>query len=270
MLRVIRAGPTLQLRKPASPATSPVDLLLATTSDDQQREHDRAVAALLARSVPTPASYAQAHLTSHEKLSLASSPYQSAAALLTDVLTALANAAMPGGGAAVRTREQFEALREQFNSTLVDSMFRTVKLVAEILKAHREALAAIKNVNALAYLGSLTDAKAQLEGLIFNGFVSRTGMDQVRHLPRYLRAVSYRLERLQVNAANERSGMLEIKKAAELYNTAGGTIPTDPNAADSLRQVRWLLEEFRVSLFAQQLGTAQSVSLKRIRSALTE
>ncbi|MGO1545117.1 MAG: ATP-dependent RNA helicase HrpA [Gulosibacter sp.] len=263
---VIRAWPTLQLRKPATPASSPIDLLLATTSDDQHREHARAVAALLARSVPTPASYVQAHLTSHEKLSLASSPYQSTDALLADVLAALANDAMPEG--AIRTRAEFEGLRDRFNSTLVESMFAAVKLVAEILKAHREALAAIKNVNALAYLGSLTDAKSQLEGLIFNGFVSRTGMAQLRHLPRYLRAVAYRLERLQVNAANERSGMLEIEKAVELYRASGGEIPTDPNAADSLTQVRWLLEEFRVSLFAQQLGTAQSVSLKRIRAAL--
>lgn len=264
---VIRAWPTLQLRKPATPASSPIDLLLATTSEDQQREHTRAVAALLARSVPTPASYVQAHLTSHEKLSLASSPYQSTDALLADVLASLANAAMPQES--VRTRAQFEALRERFNSTLVDAMFTAVKLVAEILKAHREALAAIKNVNALAYLGSLTDAKAQLEGLIFNGFVSRTGMDQLRHLPRYLRAVTYRLERLQVNAANERSGMLEIEKAIELYKAADGKIPTDPDAPTALLQVRWLLEEFRVSLFAQQLGTAQSVSLKRIRAALS-
>ncbi|KAB1643217.1 ATP-dependent RNA helicase HrpA [Gulosibacter chungangensis] len=264
---VIRAWPMLQLRKPASPASSPIDLLLATTAEDQQREHARAVAALLARSVPTPASYVQSHLTSHEKLSLASSPYQSTDALLGDVLAALASAAMPKDP--VRTRAQFEALRDQFNSTLVDSMFTAVKLVAEILKAHREALASIKNVNALAYLGSLTDAKAQLESLIFDGFVSRTGMEQLRHLPRYLRAVTYRLERLQVNAANERSGMLEIDKAIELYRAADGQIPTDPNAPQSLTQVRWLLEEFRVSLFAQQLGTAQSVSLKRIRAALT-
>ncbi|MDJ1370856.1 ATP-dependent RNA helicase HrpA [Gulosibacter molinativorax] len=264
---VIRAWPTLQLRKPATPASSPIDLVLATTADDQQREHQRAVAALLARSVPTPASYVQSHLTSHEKLSLASSPYQSTDALLADVLIALANAAMPEEP--VSTRAQFEALRDAFNATLVDAMFAAVKLVAEILKAHREALAAIKNVNALAYLGSLTDAKAQLEGLIFDGFVSRTGMDQLRHLPRYLRAVTYRLERLQSGAATERSGMLEIEKATELYKAAGGEIPTGPNAPAGFVQVRWMLEEFRVSLFAQQLGTAQTVSLKRIRAALS-
>ncbi|SJM70582.1 ATP-dependent RNA helicase HrpA [Gulosibacter sp. 10] len=263
---VIRAWPTLQLRDPSKPAASPIDLTLSTTGADQRREHGRAVAALLARSVPTPAGYVQEHLTAAEKLSLAASPYRSTDALLADVLAALASDAMPEEP--VRTRARFSALRDAFNASLVDSMFDAVKLVAEVLAAHRAALASVKAVNALAHLGSLTDARAQLEGLVFDGFVSRTGMERLRHLPRYLRAVSYRLERLTVNAAKERAGMLELERALELYAAAGGTIPAGPDDDPGLVQVRWLLEEFRVSLFAQQLGTAQSVSLKRIRAAL--
>ncbi|RRJ86364.1 ATP-dependent RNA helicase HrpA [Gulosibacter macacae] len=265
---VIRAYPSLRLADPAHPGTSKVDLVLATTADDQTREHPRAVATLLARAVPSPASYVQAHLTAAEKLSLAASPYRSTDALLADVLVALAVEALPDEP--VRTRAEFEALRDRFNAGLVDAMFDTVKLVAQVLAAHRGAAVALKGGNALAHLGSLSDARAQLDALVFDGFVSRTGIERLGHLPRYLRAVTHRLERLGQSAALERAGMLELTTALQLYADAGGTFPTAPNDAEALVRARWLLEELRVSLFAQQLGTAESVSLKRIRTALAQ
>ena len=265
---VIRAYPSLRLADPAHPGSSRVDLVLATTPEDQAREHPRGVAALLARSVPTPASYVQAHLTSAEKLSLAASPYRSTDALLADVVVALAADALPDEP--VRTPTEFTALREKFNGGLVDAMFEAVKLVAEILAEHRRATVAIKDTNALAFLASLTDIRAQLDALVFDGFVSRTGMARLRHLPRYLRAVTHRVERLAQNASVERTGMFELEQALALFRDAGGEAPTPPNAPARLVAARWMLEEFRVSLFAQQLGTAEPVSLKRIKRALAE
>ena len=265
---VIRAYPTLKLADPAHPGRSRIDLALATTADDQAREHPRAVAALLARAVPTPAGYVQTHLTASEKLSLAASPYRSTEALLADALAALALEALPAEP--VRTRAEFEALRERFNADLVDAMFEAVKLVAQVLQAHREATVAIKDANALAYLGSLTDAKAQLAALVFDGFVSRTGIAQLRQLPRYLRAVTHRIERLGQNAALERGGAVEIEQMLALYREAGGELPAALEAPAGLVRARWLLEELRVSLFAQQLGTAEPVSPKRLRKAIAE
>jgi ATP-dependent helicase HrpA len=265
---VIRAWPTLQLRDPAHPATSKLDLTLATTSADQAREHPRAVAALLARSVPSPATYVLAHLTSQEKLALAASPYHSTEQLLADAVVALADRAVAEVGAPVRTRAAFNALRERFNAGLVDAMFDVVRLVAEILTSQRAALKAVKSTNAMAHLATLTDVRGQLDALVFDGFVSRTGLDQLRHLPRYLRAAAARVERLSVSAATERSGALELEQALQLYRDAGGELPLAVDAPEQLVAARWLLEEFRVSLFAQQLGTAQPASLKRLRKLL--
>ncbi|MFD2674323.1 ATP-dependent RNA helicase HrpA [Gulosibacter bifidus] len=263
---VIRAWPTLKLRDPAHPATSKIDLVLATTAADQAREHDRAVAALLARSVPSPASYVQAHLTASEKLALAASPYPSVNALIDDVLFALAVPAIPE--TSIRTRAEFDRVRDAFNAGLVDAMFEAVKGVAQVLTAQREALAAMKRTNALAFLGSLTDMREQLDALIFNGFISRTGIARLPHLQRYLRAISYRCERLSQNAATERAGSLEMVTALALYREAGGTLPPEPDASATMCDARWMLEELRVSLFAQQLGTATPASLKRLRKLL--
>ena len=62
--------------------------------------------------------------------------------------------------------------------------------------------------------------------------------------------------------------MTEFERAATLYAEAGGTLPLAPDAAAHLARARWLLEEYRVSLFAQQLGTAEQVSLQRVTKAL--
>jgi ATP-dependent helicase HrpA len=265
---VIRAWPTLQLRDPAHPATSKVDLVLATTSADQMREHPRAVAVLLARSVPSPATYVLAHLTSQEKLALAASPYRSTEQLLADATIALAQRAVDAAGEPVRTRAAFDAMRERFNAELIDALFDVVRLVGQVLTAHRDALRAIKGSNAMTYLATLTDVRGQLEALVFDGFVSRTGLEQLQHLPRYLRAATARIERLSMSAATERAGAAELEQALALYRDAGGTLPLALDAPEHLVAARWLLEEFRVSLFAQQLGTAQPASLKRLRKLL--
>lgn len=265
---VIRAWPSLRLREPEHPARSPIDLVLATTSADAARDHPRAVAALLARAVPSPAPYVLEHLTAAEKLALGASPYQSTQALLADAVTVLALEAVETQDAPVRRAAEFAALRDRFNAGLIDALFAQVQLAASTLTAHREALAALRGANALAHLATLTDVRGQLDALVYDGFISRTPAAQLRHLPRYLQAATMRVERLAVSSATERAGQLEFAQAWTAFTDAGGEIPLPFDAPARLREARWMLEEFRVSLYAQQLGTAVPVSLKRIRRAL--
>lgn len=265
---VIRAYPSLAVVKGS------IDLRLVTTPQDQAREHPIGVAALLAASVPSPASYVQEHLTAKEKLALATSPYHSTPALFSDIVAALAQDAVAAygveHGGPVRTRAAFEELREEFNASLLDRMFAQTKLVSEVLDRFREANKALKSANHISVLPSLADARSQLQALVYPGFVSKTGVARLGHLPRYLRALTYRLERVLSHSSIERAGLMQVEQATALYTEAGGTFPVSRTAPASIVQVRWMLEEFRVSLFAQQLGTAETVSLKRIRQALSD
>ena len=122
----------------------------------------------------------------------------------------------------------------------------------------------------MALVASLTDAREQLDGLVFPGFVSRTGVSQLRHLPRYLAALTSRIEKLPTELARDRAWMTTVQASTADYRAAGGRIPLDPNTSARLVRVRWMLEELRVSLFAQQLGTPESVSPQRIARALAE
>lgn len=266
---VIRAYPTLRLAKGGR-----IDLALVTTEAEQAVLHPPATAALLAAGIPSPIGYVQEHLTASEKLSLSHAPYASTSALLHDIVRALAADALARwsaahDGAMLRAREDFLAVQRQLGAELIEALFAQAKLVAQLLTAHREALAALKAANHLSVLPSLHDARGQLDALVFDGFIARTGTARLAHLPRYLRAVTQRLAKLRDSAALERSGLQQIQQAQALFEEAGGTLPLLPDAPGELTRARWLLEEFRVSLFAQQLGTAETVSLKRIRTALT-
>jgi ATP-dependent helicase HrpA len=120
----------------------------------------------------------------------------------------------------------------------------------------------------MALVASLTDAREQLAGLVFPGFISNTGTAQLRHVPRYLRGITSRIEKLPTELARDRAWQTQIQDATARYVAAGGRIPLDPHSPDKLVRVRWMLEELRVSLFAQQLGTAETVSPQRIAKAL--
>lgn len=263
---VIRAYPTLKLAKGGK-----VDLTVVTTAEDQAREHPKAVRRLLAASIPTPVSYVQSHLAAPEKLLLAASPYSSVQALLDDLVVAIAEDTLAREATGlVLTRTEFERIRDALNARVVDELFTQAQLLATTMKAWREAEAALKGANHISVLPSLTDARSQIEQLIRPGFVRDAGLERLRHYPRYLRALTARLEKLRSDAGPERAGLQQIQQAIGLYEAAGGTLPLEPDAPARIRHARWLLEEFRVSLFAQNLGTAETVSLKRIRQALAE
>ncbi len=77
-----------------------------------------------------------------------------------------------------------------------------------------------------------------------------------------------RIQRMLEDSGRDRTASVELDQALSLYEAAGGKIPLAPHSPAHLDKVRWMIEEFRVSLFAQSLGTAEPISLQRIKKAL--
>ncbi|MFI5060962.1 MAG: DUF3418 domain-containing protein, partial [Actinomycetales bacterium] len=247
-----------------------VSIRLMSTPTDQAAAMPGGVRRLLLASIPSPVAYVQQHLTSNEKLTLAASPYPNTKALFDDCLLAVVDNVLfrmkPDGQ--VFMRAEFEDVRDRVSGIVMDSMFETVALVTRILTTARAAEKAIGGATSLVFLAALNDAKGQLAGLTYPGFVSATGLDQLAHLPRYLNGIAQRIAALPVNPGRDRAWQTQVETALALYAEAGGRIPLGSGAPENLRHARWMLEEFRVSLFAQSLGTAETVSLQRIRKVL--
>jgi ATP-dependent helicase HrpA len=247
-----------------------VALRIETTPEAALRATHAGVRRLVLLAVASPSAYVLDHLTSAEKLALAASPYASAKALVEDARVAVADAviARTATGGVVRTRADFDRVRDAFSAAVVDELFQTVSLAARILTAARDVERALRGQNSLTLLAALNDVKAQVGGLVFSGFLSRIGTARLAHLPRYLRGALDRVTTLGDNPGRDRQRMTEFERAAAVYSDAGGVIPSPREAPPPLDHARWLLEEYRVSLFAQSLGTAEPVSLQRIQKAL--
>ncbi|QJU52822.1 ATP-dependent RNA helicase HrpA [Herbiconiux sp. KACC 21604] len=261
---VIRAYPALVDQKTS------VSLRLLATADEQQRTTPAGVLRLLQLAVPSPASYVRDHLTQNEKLLLATSPYQNVNALFDDAMLACAEEALralhPDG--LVWSAAEFEAVRDRLSKAVLPLLDQTITTVVRILSGVRDVERAIKSVTSMALLPAVTDAREQLAALVFPGFVARTGLARLGHLPRYLAGIVYRLEKLSDNPARDRAWMNEVQTATARYTDAGGSIPLAPHSPENLVRARWLLEELRIGLFAQPLGTAEPASLQRITKLL--
>ena len=251
---------------------SSVALRVEATPEAAERSTHAGVRRLLLLAVPSPAPYVLEHLTSAEKLVLAASPYPSARALVEDARVAVADAvlARTEGSAPLRTRAAFENARDALSSAVVEDTFQTVSLAARILTIAREVDRAVRSQNSLTLLGALNDVRGQVAGLVFPDFLSRIGAARLQNVPRYLQGARERVNALADHPGRDRQRMTEFERAATVYAEAGGSIPLAPDAAPAIQRTRWLLEEYRVSLFAQHLGTAEAVSLQRILKSLRE
>ncbi len=169
----------------------------------------------------------------------------------------------------VRDAEAFDRLVEEAARDHAARLRTVLDDVIRVLAAWRHTEKSLSGRADLATLPALTDMQAQLGRLIRPGFVAEAGTTQLRRLPVYLAALDHRRERLDGQVARDRQLMDQIRDLQEAYLHQVAALPEGRPPGDSLRHVRWMLEEYRVSLWAQHLGTPYSVSDQRIRKALS-
>jgi ATP-dependent helicase HrpA len=243
-----------------------VSIRLMSTPHDQSIAHRGGVRRLLLLAIPSPLGYINEHLTGNEKLVLAQSPYRSTNALFDDCLHACVDSVT--GDREVFSQHEFEALRNEISAGLVDSLFTTVSLVASIVSGARLADKAIRAATSMNLIAPLGDTREQLDALVHTGFVSATGLAQLRRIPVYLKGIEHRVTKLTENPGKDRGWMSEVELATRRYKDAGGTLPLEQHPEPQIARARWMLEELRLSLFAQHLGTSESVSVQRIGKVL--
>ena len=251
--------------------TNTVDLKLHSSEATQALEHPIGVMELVQLSIPSPAKYIEAHLTQAEKLAIASLPYPSLSAFVADVIRAGAGKQLfildPRG--LIFTAKEFENLRQLVEAISIELIFDVAKIMLKISQAASEANKAISNAKAIDFLTVLASEKLHIQQLLSPKLVSATGLDRLSRIEIYLRAITQRVAKLQESPERDRISAIELAKAIEVFEVAGGRLPLPQKSSEKLTSARWLLEELRVSLFAQSLGTQEAVSLKRIQKQLS-
>ena len=247
---------------------SSVGLRIFPTEAEQLHAQRRGIIRLLQLQVPSPVRYVSEHLSHKEKIVFTQNPHGSIDELIRDCTVAALDHLVPH--TPIFTHAKYSELYEHVRAELIETVFDVTKLVAEILSEATALKKAIKKATSLTTMHAVSDVKAQMENLVYPGFVAQTGYDQLVHLPRYLKAAQVRLTKLGPNLHRDNQLMLTVQDLEDSYDNAVKSLPAGTIVPDSLRRVNWMIEELRVSFFAQELGTAYTVSEKRIAKAQRE
>ena len=253
---------------------STVGLVVVGSEEEAAARHRLGVRRLLALAVPDPRLEARDErdggLSTRDKLALVATPYAGPAEVLADCRAAVL-ADLVDARDEVRDQAAFDALVAEATRDHEAAVRAVLGDVLRVLEHWRSADKALAGRAEMSQLPALTDMKAQLARLVDPGFIAAAGAARVRRLPVYLRALEQRRAKLdEGGGATHRDRLLhdQVAQLQEAYLHRVEALPEGRPAGESLRRVRWMLEEFRVSLWAQQLGTDGPVSDKRIRRVL--
>ncbi len=270
---VVRGYPALV----AASARS-ADLRILPDAAAQLGAHGAGVTALALARTALPAARVTSRWSAQESLILAASPYRTTEALVEDVQAAAARivagrwAASASGCALaeVRSREVFQALVGVMRDELEDEVYRVARYAAAALTAAREVERVVGEHTSLTLLNTLQEVREHAAALVPEGFITATPPEHLAHLERYLRALVMRVEKAasSPSAASQDAALaFQVSQAQEVVDKArakAASLPADPQREALLEEARWMVEELRVSLFAQTLGTSRKVSLQRI------
>ncbi|QFG26315.1 ATP-dependent RNA helicase HrpA [Actinomadura sp. WMMB 499] len=240
------------------------------TEAEQRRAMWRGTRRLILLNAPSPVKLIQSRLTNQGKLALSHNPHGSTAALFDDCVTAAADRLIADAGGPAWDEDGFRALYDRVRADLHDATARIVAQVERILAEAHEADRRIRGTKSITLVPALADARGHLESLVRPGFVTATGWQRLPDLARYLRAVQVRLDKLPENPNRDRLLAGQVEALREEYRRTLQRLPPARREDEPVLHVRWMIEEFRVSLFAQQLGTRYPVSDKRIRKAMAQ
>ncbi|GAA4736810.1 ATP-dependent RNA helicase HrpA [Nocardioides endophyticus] len=263
----VRAGHQVRVFPALVDEGATVGLQVFGSEDEQEARHRLGVRRLLLLAIPSPVPAILPDLTNVEKLGLAGSPYPNVSELLEDCRAAVVQAVVDARPV-VHDRASYDALLAEARRDHEAHLRATMADVIRVLGAWRQAEKALSGRAEMLMLPALTDMRAQLARLVHAGFVGEAGATQLRRYPTYLTALEQRRERLDGQLNRDRQLMDQVADLQDAYLHQVEALPAGRPPGEQLRQVRWMLEEYRVSLWAQQLGTPYPVSDQRIRGSL--
>lgn len=273
----IRAFPALVPQgKPENPLAG---VRVMANASQARSEHGLGVANLVLRRVQLSTKRVSTRWSGREALMLTSTPYRSTEALIADaqwasVRTLTVSLSGNQGLWAVRDRSSFDDLSQRVRDLHEDQVYSIIEVVVRAMESWAQFQDTIATADAHAYSALREDVERVAHSLVFDGFIAATPIDRLRNLPRYIQAQSLRVRKALRSpsdlARDERSAQALAQVDEELHELRDlmDTRPFDACHASAFEELLWMREELRVSLFAQELGTARKISPQRMLAAI--
>lgn len=268
----VRAYPALRERK------QKVYLDACADPGEQVRTHRLGVIQLLTNALALPEARVTSRWGGDLSLALVATPYPATSALVADLQWAAARNLADRWGAdnqcapeEMRSAREFGELVAWARDEFEDEIFLIAQAVGEANTARGHVDHLIRENSSVALLATVSDERAHMNALMPDGFIRTTPHERLWDLPRYAKAIMMRIEKAQVNPSADDALAWQVASIQEQVASAQKTAEYsvfDPATARVVEQARWMVEELRVSLFAQQLGTKGKVSVKRIEKLL--
>ncbi|GAA4809770.1 ATP-dependent RNA helicase HrpA [Nocardioides caeni] len=267
-----RAGHEVEAHPGLVDEGSTVGLQVFGSEDERDARHRDGVTRLLLLALgDKPVAGVVDGLSNAEKLGLSGTPYRSIQTLLADCLRAVVVDAVDARPA-VRTVQEYDDLLARLRSTAAADVRTVLAELLRVLEVWREVERLLSGRADLPLLPALTDLQGQLGRLVHDGFIGELGVARLRRLRVWLQAMRERRVALAEGGpaalGRDRQRMDVVQPLQDAVLARFAALPEGRPPGAGLRAVRWMLEEYRVSQWAQQLGTDGPVSDVRIRKAI--
>ncbi len=265
--RFKQAGATLTAYPCLRDLGQEAELGLAETAEEAALQTERGVLRLLLLRLPSQCKALRAKLFkgNEQQLQFAACGQQRKQWLESCLLVAARRAFLADAAPMPSNRAEFDTVWEAGRAQFVVHAEHSAALLGDILAALAGIRRQLKKLNSLSWIHSINDIQQQLSALFFDDFIYSVSAEALGHYPRYLAAIDERIAKLDGHYQRDRQCTLVIAPLQEQLDEVLAASPRLWRDSAALREYRWLLEELRVSLFAQRLGTAQSVSEKRLK-----
>ena len=246
-----------------------VGIKLFETEFEQAVAMQQGLRRLLLLNVPSPIKYLHEKLPNKAKLGLYFTPFGRVLDLIDDCIACAVDKLIADFGGFVWDEAGFEKLRDFVRENLNEVTVDIAQKVEQILSLNHALNQRLKGKMDFTMAFALSDIKSQLSGLVYQGFVQKSGYARLPDLLRYLQAINKRMDKLTQDVNRDRAAMLRVEQVQQAYQQLLAKLPKSKPISDEVEEIRYMIEELRVSLFAQQLGTKYQVSDKRILNLIS-
>ena len=190
---------------------------------------------------------------------------KAAVSLEEELLTLIIDRTFLNDNPDIRLRSEFENILVEHKGNLMEFSNSSCQLVAEVLTLYQQIRKTFSATTAINYLSSIKDIQQQLDHLLYQGFLQHTAWQHLQRYPAYLKAIALRLEKLKHGVQRDQQKMREMAAFLQQWQQRYERMQQRRQYDERLHEIRWSIEELRISLFAQEVKTAYPVSLKRLQ-----